>query len=98
MTIPLPVMQMTPPSKVPTSPICSSPESFDAGFYDGDLLNMSSAEAVVTAAQNNNNTSLGIQANSILMATLTEQLDKYNDSLYSFNPLRQQPHQVPTLL
>ncbi len=26
---------MTPPSKVPNSPICSSPESIDAGFYDG---------------------------------------------------------------
>ena len=32
--IPLPVTQMTPPSKVPHSPLCSSPESVDTGFYD----------------------------------------------------------------
>ena len=93
-TIPLPVMQMTPPSKVPTSPICSSPESFDAGFYDGDLLIMSSADAVVATTQNNNNSNnnSGIQTNSILMATLTEQLDKYNDSMYTFSTMVRQPN------
>ena len=37
--IPLPVTQMTPPSKVPHSPLCSSPESVDTGFYDLEVGN-----------------------------------------------------------
>ena len=37
-TIPLPVAQMTPPSKVPHSPVCSSPESIDTGFYDVEVV------------------------------------------------------------
>ena len=37
-TIPLPVAQMTPPSKVPHSPMCSSPESIDTGFYDVEVI------------------------------------------------------------
>ena len=40
--IPLPVAQMTPPSKVPNSPMCSSPESIDAGFYDVDVITTAS--------------------------------------------------------
>ena len=48
-TIPLPVAQMTPPSKVPHSPICSSPESIDAGFYDievGSNLTSNNASSI----------------------------------------------------
>ena len=37
-TIPLPVAQMTPPGKVPHSPMCSSPESIDTGFYDVEVV------------------------------------------------------------
>ena len=96
-TIPLPVMQMTPPSKVPTSPICSSPESFDAGFYDGDLLIVSSADSLVSASHSSSNENV-FPANSILMATLTEQLDKYNDSMYPFNPVRQPVHHEENIL
>jgi len=98
-TIPLPVMQMTPPSKVPTSPICSSPESLDAGFYDGDLVLMSTAaNGNGNATHSNNNNAAANQANSILMATLTEQLDKYNDSMYNFNPMRNQTQSVENFL
>jgi hypothetical protein len=81
-------MQMTPPSKVPTSPICSSPESFDAGFYDGDLLILPSATSDAMASHSSSGVTVGGHVNSILMATLTEQLDKYNDSMYNFHPMR----------
>ena len=50
--IPIPVAQMTPPSKVPTSPsICSSPESLtDAGFYDVDTA--TSTNTITGTTQN----------------------------------------------
>jgi len=45
--------------------------------------------------QSNSNTTSQV-ATSILMATLSEQLDKYNDSMYNFNPMRGTTTQVQT--
>jgi hypothetical protein len=84
-TIPLPVMQMTPPSEVPTSPICSSPDSSEAGFYDADHLLLSPEDGSVgsiNAIMINNSLS---QTSSALMTPLTEQLQLYNDSMFNFN-------------
>jgi hypothetical protein len=50
------------------------------------------------ATHSNNNNAAANQANSILMATLTEQLDKYNDSMYNFNPMRNQTQTVENFL
>ena len=61
--IPVPVAQMTPPSKVPTSPsICSSPESLtDTGFYD---IDPAASTSTVTGTQN------GIQLPTALSGTV----------------------------
>jgi len=86
-TIPLPVMQMTPPSEVPTSPICSSPEASEAGFYDADHLLLSPDNGGGSGALNTlliGHTLLS-QTLPASMTPLTEQLQLYNDSMFNFN-------------
>ena len=49
--IPLPVTQMTPPSKVPHSPLCSSPESVDTGFYDLEVNSIGNYTSTTTETE-----------------------------------------------
>ena len=87
-TIPLPVAQMTPPSKVPHSPICSSPESIDAGFYDIE---------VASNLTSNNASSINGDEYQLVSATLyqpvslilEESLKLYQSFLFSQQPPQQ---------